>query len=72
MDIADKVLLSLSQPYFLEEHTLSITPSIGVSLYPQHGESTESLMSRADTAMYEVKKQGRRGYQIYQQTSQPD
>lgn len=66
LDIADKVLLSLSQPYFLEAHTLSITPSIGVSVYPQHGETPEALLSHADSAMYEVKKQGRRGYQLYQ------
>ena len=41
--------------------------SIGISFYPEHGESIEELMNRADEAMYNIKKMGKNNYSIYKQ-----
>ncbi|WP_394780876.1 diguanylate cyclase domain-containing protein [Undibacterium sp.] len=65
LETADKILHSLSQPYIIEQHTLSTTPSIGIALYPRDGDHPEQLMSKADIAMYQVKKKGRKGYHLY-------
>ncbi|MES2071860.1 MAG: diguanylate cyclase [Pseudomonadota bacterium] len=65
LETAEKILHALSQPYFIEQHTLSTTPSIGISLYPRDGDNAEQLMSKADVAMYQVKKKGRKGYHLF-------
>ncbi|HTD02678.1 diguanylate cyclase domain-containing protein [Undibacterium sp.] len=65
LETAEKILLSLSQTYFIEQHTLHTTPSIGIAIYPQDGDNPEQLMSRADVAMYQVKKKGRKGYHLF-------
>jgi diguanylate cyclase (GGDEF)-like protein len=44
---------------------LTITPSIGVSLYPQDGDAIETLLRCADAAMYEAKRSGRAGYRLF-------
>ena len=67
LETAEKILHALSQPYFIEQHTLSTTPSIGIAIYPQDGDLSEQLMSRADIAMYQVKKKGRKGYHLYRE-----
>ncbi|GGC85797.1 diguanylate cyclase domain-containing protein [Undibacterium terreum] len=70
LETAEKILHSLSQPYFIEQHTLSTTPSIGIAIYPQDGDNPEQLMSRADIAMYQVKKKGRKGYHLFREGDQ--
>jgi diguanylate cyclase (GGDEF)-like protein/PAS domain S-box-containing protein len=64
--VADKILESLRQPFQLEGRELYVTASIGVSLFPDDGRDTETLLKYADTAMYRAKEQGRDGYQLYQ------
>ncbi len=56
--VAKKVLSLLVQPISLREHQLSLTASIGISLYPQNGEDANSLMRKADRAMYQAKNKG--------------
>lgn len=46
-------------------YQLTITPSLGISLYPLHGDDAESLLRRADTAMYCAKENGENHYEIY-------
>jgi len=53
--IARKLLLSMQQPFLIRGHTISIGISIGIALYPQHGENIDMLMQRADAAMYFAK-----------------
>ncbi|WP_303869252.1 bifunctional diguanylate cyclase/phosphodiesterase [Acetobacterium wieringae] len=61
--VAEKILKSLRQP--LTAKSLLVTPSIGIAFYPQHGTNHETLLSHADKAMYQAKKQGKNNYQIY-------
>jgi len=62
---AQKLLDALSRPMAIDGHKLQITASIGVSLYPQDGDSAELLLKHADAAMYRVKHLGRNGVQFY-------
>lgn len=63
--VARKMLASVAYPYQIDQHRLSITPSVGISLYPQDGSDFESLLKHADTAMYRAKESGRNAYQFF-------
>ena len=64
--VARKVLDALSQPFVLDGHKVDISASIGVSTFPEHGGDVETLVKKADTAMYLAKDHGRDNYQYYQ------
>ena len=53
--VARKLLLSMQEPFPIRGLTVSIGVSIGIALYPQHGEDIDTLMQRADAAMYFAK-----------------
>ncbi|MNV52903.1 Cyclic di-GMP phosphodiesterase Gmr [compost metagenome] len=55
---ADKILVAFGQPFDLEGIRLSIQPSIGVAIYPEHGGEEHRLLGHADEAMYLSKKSG--------------
>ncbi|MDL0430450.1 sensor domain-containing diguanylate cyclase [Marinobacter sp. TBZ242] len=55
-NVAEKVLATLSEPYELSAATLTLIPSIGIAVYPEHGEDRETLIRHADGAMYRVKR----------------
>jgi two-component system cell cycle response regulator len=59
-----KVIEAVSQPYCIEGHTVSITASAGVAIYPTHGEDADTLMKSADLALYEAKRAGKNTYRI--------
>ncbi|HYD33481.1 MAG TPA: EAL domain-containing protein [Methylophilaceae bacterium] len=63
--IAKKVLKTIGRPYMVNGHTLHVTPSLGVSIYPDDGEDTATLIKNADRAMYQVKKLGRNSYEFF-------
>lgn len=60
-----KIVLALSAPMEIADLTLSITPSIGIALFPDHGDELEDVLQRADTAMYRTKQSGRNGFTLY-------
>ena len=62
--LANKVAHVLSQPFILDKHSISISASIGVALYPEHGADLVSLMNNADAAMYKAKQGGDNNYVI--------
>lgn len=62
--IAQKILQTLEQLILIEGYSVRVGASIGIALYPEHGDSTETLMRRADVAMY-VAKRARLGYTTY-------
>ncbi|HEY6838446.1 MAG TPA: EAL domain-containing protein, partial [Geobacteraceae bacterium] len=63
--IAQKIVKILSQPYHLDTHELFITTSIGICLCPKDSDDPESLIKKADIAMYAAKGQGRNNFQFY-------
>jgi diguanylate cyclase (GGDEF)-like protein/PAS domain S-box-containing protein len=63
--VTHRILLSMAQEFHLHDVTLSVTASIGISFYPDDGETVEDLLKTADTAMYHGKKRGRNTYQFY-------
>jgi len=63
--IAQKVQNTLQSKLDIGKHQLYITSSMGMALYPEHGESADELIRNADTAMYEAKNSGRNSYAIY-------
>lgn len=63
--IANQMLEAVTQPFNLEGQELSITCSIGISLYPRDGRNEEALLKNADIALYRAKDMGRNNYQFY-------
>lgn len=64
--VAEKILNILSQPFDIAGHVLSISASIGIAVYPQHGANEKILTKNADGAMYQAKKSGRNMFKVYQ------
>ena len=62
---AERLLATLAQPYEWENHSLHITASIGIAVYPQDGTSLHELTLNADAAMYYAKEQGRNDYYYF-------
>ncbi|WP_457979458.1 putative bifunctional diguanylate cyclase/phosphodiesterase [Aeromonas sp. AE23HZ002T15] len=62
---AERLLASLAQPYTWEHHSLHVTASIGIAVYPQDGTSLHELTLNADAAMYHAKKRGRNDYDFF-------
>lgn len=62
--LVSKIIEALSQPAPILDGGLRITASIGVSVYPIHGEHGEALMKRADQALYMAKQAGKNNYHI--------
>lgn len=62
--IADKILDSIEEPFVLGEQVLHVGVSIGISLFPQHGDDEITLMQRGDVAMYVAKRQ-HGGFAVY-------
>jgi len=63
--VAEKMIASLQEKFTLGEYQLSITPSIGVGIYPEDGTTTVELLRNADLAMYRAKDSGRNSFQFY-------
>jgi diguanylate cyclase (GGDEF)-like protein/PAS domain S-box-containing protein len=63
---AGKILSALSAPFEMDQITLQVTGSIGVSTYPEDGQSAELLIKNADLAMYQAKEKGRSNYQFFE------
>jgi diguanylate cyclase (GGDEF)-like protein len=62
--VALKLIETVSQPYSIDGHTVNITTSAGVAIYPLHGEDADTLMKSADLALYEAKHSGKNAYRI--------
>lgn len=59
LDVAEKIRAALCQPFELAGQCLSISSSIGIAIYPEHGLDESALFKNADDAMYHAKKSGR-------------
>jgi diguanylate cyclase (GGDEF)-like protein/PAS domain S-box-containing protein len=63
--IAEKIVRSVSEPHFVAGHELTLTASVGIAVYPEDGQDPQSLIMRADTAMYHAKNDGRNRVAFY-------
>lgn len=63
--VAQRILKLLSVPVPLDGHKVFATPSIGISVFPNDGENSSSLLKNADTAMYHAKQCGKGNFQFY-------
>jgi diguanylate cyclase (GGDEF)-like protein/PAS domain S-box-containing protein len=64
-EVADQVLGALGAPLTLHGRTISVTPSVGIALYPEHAATPADLVKNADAAMYEAKRLGRATHRLY-------
>ncbi|GAA0716125.1 EAL domain-containing protein [Dokdonella soli] len=64
--VAEKVIAAFEEPLELDNgQEVVISPSIGISLYPDHGQVPTDLLKFADTAMYQAKEHGRKTWMVY-------
>jgi diguanylate cyclase (GGDEF)-like protein/PAS domain S-box-containing protein len=64
-EIAERILELFRLPWVLAGHEFNVTASIGIAMYPQHGEDPGTLVRNADTAMYRAKDQGRDNFELF-------
>ncbi len=64
-EVAIKLREELLKPYILEDMPLHLSPSIGIAVYPDDGDTPSTLIKNADAAMYLAKEKGRNNYQFY-------
>ena len=64
-EVAEKLIQALSQPFQMGPHRAEISASIGIALYPRHGEDAKLLIKKADVAMYRAKDDGQNCYRFF-------
>jgi diguanylate cyclase (GGDEF)-like protein/PAS domain S-box-containing protein len=65
-EVAHKLIAAISAPVDVAGRPLSVTPSVGIALYPDHGSTTDELVKHADSAMYLAKTHGRANVQFFE------
>lgn len=65
-EVADKLVAAVGEAVQVLGQDISVTPSIGVAMYPQHGSHASELIKHADTAMYHAKASGRAAYSFFE------
>ncbi|MEW6003252.1 MAG: EAL domain-containing protein [Nitrospirota bacterium] len=66
--VAQRVLDMLSEPFTIGNNEIFINASIGISLYPHDGEDIDTLLKKADIAMYHTKDMGRNSFHFYSES----
>lgn len=69
-EVAEKLRKLLAEPMIFEGNRLQVTPSIGIALIPDHGDTPADLLKRADIALYRAKDSGRNATQLFRRTMQ--
>jgi len=62
---ANRLMDTLSAKFVVQGHSLGISCSVGISIFPEHGMDVETLLKNADAAMYSVKENGRNNFQFF-------
>ncbi len=63
--VANKLLQAIAAPHHVESQDVRVTASLGVSLYPDHGQDADTLITNADAAMYHAKRAGAGHYKLF-------
>ena len=66
--VAEKILSLFKQPFQVAGREIFISTSIGIALYPDNGDTVETLIKNADTAMYRAKEAGKNTFEYYSST----
>lgn len=69
-ELANRLLQDMNQPILIYGHELIVTLSIGISMFYDCDDNAETLIQKADIAMYEVKEQGKNNYQFFNEKLQ--
>lgn len=72
LPVITKLLSDIQAPFVIDDHNLSCSLSIGVSFFPDDDTEFESLLRKADTAMYQAKAAGRNAYKFFTKTMLQD
>jgi diguanylate cyclase (GGDEF)-like protein len=70
--VARKLLQAVAQPHHVGPLTLDCTVSLGISLFPSHGETAAELIANADAAMYQSKRSGSGTYRVFVEGTSPE
>jgi len=70
--VAQKMQVSLGQPYQIDGHAMLALPSIGISIFPDDHHDEEVLLKQADTAMYEAKQRRNGAYRFFHELRRTD
>jgi diguanylate cyclase (GGDEF)-like protein/PAS domain S-box-containing protein len=65
-EVSHKLLRAIETPMEVEGQSISVTPSIGIAFFPDHGDTPATLIKHADTAMYVAKSRGRANCQFFE------
>lgn len=63
--VASKLVAEVAEPFTINRCDVFLTASIGIAIYPGDGEDGETLLRHADLAMYQVKSQGKNGFEFF-------
>lgn len=64
-EVAKKMLEQATRPFLLQGRECQVTASLGISIFPDDGKDSQTLLKNADTAMYLVKQQGKNSFRFY-------
>jgi len=64
-DVSNKIIAALESPFEIESKSINTSASIGIVIFPDNGTTAETLLRKADTAMYHAKSCGRNTFQFY-------
>jgi len=66
--IAKKIISNIKKTFDIDKHQCHIGVSVGIGLFPEHGDDPQTLLKKADQAMYAVKESGRNSFKIWDET----
>jgi len=66
--VAKKILKRICDPYLINGHEMFLSASIGIALFPEAGDTLDTLLRAADVAMYHIKGDGKNGFAFFQES----